>query len=137
MEIQEEMLRLQMIEQQAGELQQKAAYMDEQIAEMQAIKSSLKEIKVNKTGEILSNLGKGIFVKTKIIDDQLFVNVGKEIIVRKDVEGVIEVIDGQVDKLFKGKVEILNMLTKLQEEAQETVTNLQREQAKAKKNKVG
>ena len=54
-----------------------------QINEMNSVKETLEMIKSGKETEILANLGKGIFVKADLRekDKNLFVNVGKEVIV--------------------------------------------------------
>lgn len=119
MEQQEYLLKLSMIEQEANRLEQQMQIMDQQIQEMQAIKASLENIEARKgEGELLSNLGKGIFIKTEIKDKDLFINVGKNVIVKKTPKETINVLDDQVKKLIAGKEEIISKIEELRGEMQ-------------------
>ena len=120
MENQEDFIKLQMIQQQASQLEQKLQVFDEQIQEMQAIKASLEGLDKNKDNkgekEILANLGKGIFIKTEVKDDNLFVNVGKETLVKKSIGETIKVLEDQVGHLSLGKEHVVEAIGKLQNE---------------------
>ena len=82
MEQQEYIIQLSMIQQEAQKLEEKMHIIDEQMLDMQSIRKSLDDIDSKAEGdEILSNLGKGIFMKTNIKEKNLLVNVGKNIVV--------------------------------------------------------
>ena len=118
MENQENFIKLQMIQQQAAQFEQKLQIFEEQTQEMQAIKTSLEELEKNKSEdkEILANLGKGIFIKTQVKEDNLFVNVGKETLVKKSIGETIEVLENQIKQLGLGKEQVMKAIEKLQGE---------------------
>ena len=126
-------MRLSMMQQEAERFQEKIGLIDRQIEEMNAVKSSIKDIKQGENKEILTNLGKGIFVKTQIKEKDFLVNVGKDIVVRKTNEEIIEVLEEQLKKLFEGKTEIMNQIENLQKETLELVSKVKEEQDKEKK----
>lgn len=130
---QEYMIKMQMIQQEGGQLEEKMQVIDQQIADMQSIKSSLGELKDKKKGdEILSNLGKGIFIKAKLEDKDVFVNVGKEVMVKKSLKETEQVLDEQVGKLMIGKQEIMARLEQLQGEMMSMVQEAQAQQMQVK-----
>ena len=131
---QEYLIKIQMIQQEAQQLEQKMQMIDEQIIDMQSIKTSLADLKDKKKGdEMLSNLGKGIFVKTKLDDDKLFVNVGKEVMVKKTVAETEKVMEEQISKLMIGKQEIMARIEHLQEEMMKMVQEVQKDQGQESK----
>jgi len=131
MEQQETMIKFQMIQQEAAQLQEKMQIMDENIAEMHAIKASLDNLEANKEGVMLSNLGKGIFIKTKIVDRDLYVNTGKEVVVKKTIPETKQILDEQIQKLSLGKGEVMQHLEKLQIETQKLIQEAQQAQVNA------
>ena len=116
MEKQEQMMRLQMIQQEAMQLEEKLQTFEEQINDMNSIKLSIEDIMKNKNSEFLANLGKGIFLKSEIKDKDLFVNVGKNTLIKKKPEETIKIIENQIKKLILGKNEVMNNIEQLQEE---------------------
>lgn len=137
MEQQEYLIKLSMIEQEAQKLEERITIFNSQIQEMNAIKKCLEEIEnknINdKDGEILSNLGKGIFIKTEIKSKDLFVNVGKNIVIKKNTKETVKILDDQLKKLSLGKEETTNRIIKLQVEMQNLIQEAQKEQEKERK----
>ena len=130
----EYLMRLQMIQQEAGQLEEKLQTIDEQISSMEAIKASIKEIDKKDSKEFLANLGKGIFMKAEVTDKNLFVNVGKNTLIKKNPEETIKIIDDQVKKLFLGKEGVMRNIEGLQVEMQKLMQEAQKEQeAESKK----
>ncbi len=134
MEQQEYLIKLSMMQQEASQLEEKIGVIEQQIAEMTAIKESLGEIDKKGQEEILSNLGKGIFIKTKIVENELFVNVGKEILVKKNARDTMKVIEEQIAKLFIGKEQIIARMEQLQAEMQSIFRQVQAEHQREQKN---
>lgn len=114
---QEYLIKMQMIQQEAGQLEEKTGVIDQQISEMQAIKTSLEDLdKKKEDDEMMSNLGKGIFLKTAIKEKELLINVGKDIMIKKSVKETIAVLDDQMSKLVVGKEEAMARMQDLQGE---------------------
>jgi len=97
---QEELLfQLSMLEQQSQQLSQQLENVNSQIGEMEALKLSLEKLEKGKDKEMLANLGRGIFLRTKQDDDKVFVNVGSRTLVKKSFSEAVEIIDKQVPEL--------------------------------------
>lgn len=127
MEQQEYLLRLSMIEQEARMLEEKFGIIEQQIAEMGAIKASLLELDEKKEGdEVLTNLGKGIFLKTSIKSKDLFLNVGKGAIVKKTIGETVGILNEQVEKLTAGRAEVAGKIEEMQAEMNGLVEEAQK-----------
>jgi len=126
---QEYMMKMQMIQQEAAQLEEKLHTIDEQTLDLQSIKASIVDLEGKKKGdEILTNLGKGIFMKTKIEDKDLFVNVGKNTILKKDSKETVAIMDEQISKLITGKGEIMKRMEQLQMEMMQMIQEAQQAQ---------
>ncbi len=121
------LLKLNFLEQQADERKHQIEELERQAADLTDLKDSLKALEEKKSGEILSNLGRGIFLKTGVEDEKVFVNIGSKTLVRKTFQETREILDKQImeieklrQELFKGIEEINLSLYRLLEEAQKT-----------------
>lgn len=110
MEQQEIIFRLQMMEQQMRQLQQQMEAVAQGIAELESLNSGLDEIPNSAGKEILAQIGKGIYVKAKIISDELTVNVGENNFVNRNVSDTKKMIDEQVKKLKEVEKELKDNL---------------------------
>jgi prefoldin alpha subunit len=99
-------LRLNMMQQEAGKIEEQIQNVNQQMRDMEVLKNSLNNLGNGK--EILANLGKGIFIKSKIEDEKLFVNIGSGIVVRKNIKDTGEVITRQIGKLEEMKKQLLH-----------------------------
>jgi len=123
---QEYFMRVQMMGQEAQKIEEQIQLIDQQIAELTAVRESINELeknsKENKDGkagkEILANLGKGIFARAEIKEKELFVNVGKEVVLRKTPQETIGIIEDQIQKMILGKDQFIERIQQLQEEMQ-------------------
>jgi prefoldin alpha subunit len=125
MEQHEYIMKMQMLGQEAEKIEQQIQVFDQQITELTSVKESIAAIKDGEQKEILSNLGKGIFLKTQIRDTELLVNVGKEVVVNKTAEETIEVIDNQTMKLMQGKESLIQRISELQASMQQLLMQAQ------------
>ncbi len=106
-------LKLQMLEQQGEERRQQIEELEKQKADMAGLKDSLKALEEKKSGEILSNLGRGIFIKTRVEDEKVFVNVGSKTLVRKSFQETREIIDKQLTEIERVKVELIRNIEEI------------------------
>lgn len=132
---QEHILQIQIMEQEANQLNQQLQLIEQNLSEMQDLRDSLEEIKENNNGEILANLGKKIYLPVKITDKKLIVEVGKGHLVKKTIPETQEVIDNQLKKLISAQIEIKGRLEQLQEQLEAIVEEIQKEQEKEKRKK--
>ncbi len=104
---------------------------DQEIITLKTIKNSLEEIeKLEEGTEILSQIGGGLYIKTKLKkNDEILINVGSNIIVVKSVQEAREFIEKQIRELN-------DLLVRLEMELQRQaikVKDLQEEIEKLKK----
>jgi prefoldin alpha subunit len=118
-EEQEFMLQLRMFEQQIQQLQQQMQAVEQGILDLTNLNFGLDEIKNSSGKEILAPLGRGVFVKTKLVSEDLSVDVGGKNFVKKSVEETKKIIEGQIKKLE----EIKKDLDKNYEEISREITN--------------
>ena len=123
---QKQIMKIQMMEQEVNYLNQQLQLIDENIKEMTQISDSLGEIK--KGNEILSNLGKKIYLPVEVKDDKLIVEVGRGNYVKKSISETKEILERENNKLMEGKGKIIERLNFLQEEMSKMLMELQKEQ---------
>jgi len=135
---QEQIMQIQIMEQEANQLNEQLQLIEQNVSEMQELKASLDEIE-NSEGktEILANLGKRIYIpveiKEKGKDLKLVVEVGKGNFVKKNISETKEVVDEQVNKLMQGKNQIMARLEELQAMMMKLMGEIEKEQVKGKK----
>ena len=103
---QEYLLKLQMLEQQANQFGEQLNVINQQISELNLLKSNLLHLDKSKEKEIYSEFGKGIFIKAKLDSKDFLVDVGNKIYVPKNFNEISKIIDEQIDKFEEIKPEI-------------------------------
>ena len=131
---QQHMMQIQMLQQEAQELNQQLQLIEQNISEMQELKLSLDEIEKTDKNEILSNIGKRIYLPVEIKDKNLFVEVGKGNFIKKSIPETKQVVDNQIKKLIVGKEDITKKLEELQQEVNNMMQVFIQEQQKEKTN---
>ena len=124
---QQNIIRINMLSQEAEKLQQHIQAIEQQASELNSVRQSLEEIKDKKTGEILANLGKGIFIKTELKSNDLIVNVGANVFVKKTASEGLEIIDNQLKQLSLGKADISERVEEIQEEVRTMILDAKKE----------
>jgi len=124
---QQKIMQIQMMEQEGQQLNEQLQLIDRNITEMNELKESLVEIE-NGEDEILTNLGKGIYLPVKIMDKNLIVEVGRGNYVKKNIKDTGKIVDEQVLKLTEGKGQVIHRLNELQMEMQELIMEFQEAQ---------
>lgn len=121
------LMQLSMLEQQANEQAEKIQAIDNQINELESLKLSLRKMEKSKGKEMLAPLGRGIFLKTEVKDEKVFVNVGSKTLVKKTFKEAEEIVDAQIGEMERikagllGNIEEINQrLSGLVEEAQKS-----------------
>jgi len=128
---QESFMQMQMLGQEAEKLDQQMQMIDQQVVELAAVRESIVSIKDNKdkNAEILANLGKGIFIKADLKSKDLFVNIGKDVIVKKTPDETLKIIDEQTKKMTDGKIAMTERIQQLQIEMNNILMQAQKAQA--------
>ncbi len=115
-ENQEHLIQLQMMEQEARQLEQQLQLITQHLEDMEQLKSGLDELEKSENKEILANIGKGIYIPAEIKNKELLVEIGNKNLVKKTIPEAKEIIDEQVKKLIVAKQEILGRVEILQTE---------------------
>ncbi|MEK6945740.1 MAG: prefoldin subunit alpha [Nanoarchaeota archaeon] len=123
---QELMFKLSYFEQQIKLLQNQLEAVEQAVFELSNLNDGLNEIKNGKDKEILANIGRGIFVKAKLLSDDLIVDVGGKNFVKKSIPETKNIIETQSEKLEDIKKELEDSLEKVNEEITRTFEEAQK-----------
>ena len=131
-EEQELMMRFQIYEQQINQIQQQLKMIGENTEELNSLSLGLEELKDSDGKEIMASVGRGIFVKAKIISDELSVDIGGKNFVKKNVEETRKLIKKQTDKLDELKQRLEETLEGMNEELTKLMIDAQNRQKEKK-----
>lgn len=129
-EQQEIMFKLSMFEQQIQQLQQQLQAVEQGIVEMESLNIGLNELIGSIGKEILAPIGRGIFIKTKLLSEDLTVDIGEKKFVKKTIPETKKLIEEQIGKLKEVKGELEESLEKVSEELQEVMNEAREKEGK-------
>jgi prefoldin alpha subunit len=109
------MMKMQESYQQSREIEEKLQIIDQQIVELQRFEISLNDMDKNESKEMLASLGKGVFVKSEMKKEKLFVDVGAGVYVRKDVDDAKKVVLEQLKRLGELRIQLIGENERLNE----------------------
>jgi prefoldin alpha subunit len=116
-----------MFERQIKELQQQIEALEKGIVELNSLDFGLDELVGAKDREIFAPFGKGIFVKAKLISEELSVDIGGGNIIKKSIPETKNLILEQVKRLEGIKAELENSLEELDREMTGMMKEVQEE----------
>ncbi|RLG13515.1 prefoldin subunit alpha [Candidatus Pacearchaeota archaeon] len=125
LENEELIFKLNMFEQQVKQLQQQIRAIEQSIVELNSLHLELDEINEGKGKEILASVGRGIFVKAKLLSGELIVDVGGRNFVKKNVSETKQIIEEQINKLNEVKESLRDNLDKVSEDIQKVLGEAQ------------
>ena len=111
---QEQLIQLQVIEQEANQLEQQLQLIEQNLAEMQELSSGLNELENSGEKDVLANIGKGIYIPAEIKSKELIVEVGNKNFVKKTIPETKKIIEEQIEKLNSAKQQIVDKVDELQ-----------------------
>jgi len=124
---QELIYRFSIFERQIQELQQQIESIEKGIIELDTLAIGLDEL-VGKTGEeIYAPLGRGIYVKAKLISEELNVDIGNGDIIKKNIPDTKKLIGEQREKLQQVKEELEKSLEEIGNEMTKMINSVQHE----------
>ena len=132
-EQQELMFKLSMFEQQIQQMQQQLQAIEQGVVELTSLNLGLGELVGSEGKEIMAPIGRGVFVKAKLLSEELTVDVGGKNFVKKSIPDTQEIINEQIKKLEDVKKSLSNSMEEINQELTRTVMNAQKEQEKKKK----
>ena len=125
---QELIFKLSMFEQQIGQLQEQMNAVEKGINDLGALNFGLDELKGSVGKEIISPLGRGIFVKGEIKSEDLIVDIGGKNFVKKNIPETKEIIEEQIKKLIAIKEDLNDNLERISEEMAKSFEEFQKEE---------
>jgi len=136
MEKQEYLMRMQVIEEEARQIEMQIEVIDQQTIELIQISKSLEELwRAEENPKFLANLGKGIFIEAKALEKELFVSIGKGTVVKKTPKEAIEIITTQLRRASETKLEFMSRINELQMEMQKLVEEAEKTDTKEERHK--
>ena len=115
----EVILKIQQLQEQGKIVEEKLQIIDQQASELSGFGISLGELEKNKSKEMLASLGKGVFIKSNIVENKLFVEVGSGVFVRKGVADAKKIVEDQSKKINEMRMQLLAERKSIVESAQE------------------
>ncbi len=117
--------KINMLEQYMKNMQEQIEAVEKELEEMNSLKEGLKELK-NSTGkEVFASVGKSIFIKTKIISEELLVGVGEKSFVKKSIPDTVKLMELQIEKLLKIREELANEIENLRAEGEKIILSIE------------
>ena len=121
------MQKLGMYEQQIQGIQQQMQAVEQAILDLNSLMSGLGDLKGKEGEEILAQIGRGIFVKAKLLSEELVVDIGGKNFVNKDIKSTQKIIEDQLTKLTGVQKELTGTLEKMNEEITQSILGAQKE----------
>jgi len=125
---QELIFQLSMFEQQIQQLQQQLQAVEQGLVELRSLNFGLDDVKKSENKEIFAQIGRGIFIKAKVLSENLIVNVGGKNFVQKSIPQTKELIEEQIKKLEEIKKELSNNLEEISMELDKTMLEAQKQE---------
>ena len=117
-EISQEILyKLGMFEKNMEMLNQQLELVEKSILDLGSLDFGMDEIEDSIGKEVLAQLGRGIFLKTKLISNEVVVDVGGKNFVKKSIPETKKIIKEQIEKLNQIKKELEEEIEKIDKEA--------------------
>jgi len=110
---QELIYQLSILQQQAQQIQEQLQLVEQNVSDLNSISDGLNELKDKKDSEMLAPLGRGIFIKAKILSEELTVDIGKKNFVKKSIPETQEIVAIQIEKIEQIKEQLLDELDKI------------------------
>ncbi|MBU2104457.1 MAG: prefoldin subunit alpha [Nanoarchaeota archaeon] len=118
---QELMFKFSLFEQHIRQLQQQIQAVEQAIVDMNSLNLGLDELVGKKDKEVFAPIGRGILAKTKLISEELLVDVGGKNFVKKSIPETKEMISNQIQKLEYAKRELEQNLEQVGKELEKVM----------------
>ena len=110
------------------QLQEQLRAVDQAIYDMKVISSGVEDLKGKEDEEILAPIGRGIYVKTKLLSEKLTVDVGSHNFVEKTIDETKDLIKVQREKLENVRTDLESKLKAIDSEITQTMKEFQSKQ---------
>jgi len=126
---QEFLYKLSMFEQHIRQLHQQLELVEKSMLDLNSLDFGMDEIKGSVGKDILAQLGRGVFVKAKLVSEELIVDVGNKNFVGKSITDTKKIIKEQIEKLHQIKKELEDKIEEINEEITGLVLEAQKNQS--------
>lgn len=121
--------KAQNLERQSKEAEASLQFINQTIAELEDFKVALEDFKNSKPGsEIFSQLGNRVYAKTELKDNNVLVDVGAGVLVKKTPEEARKTVEEQLEKLKQAKVQVTEQLESYAQSFVGLMSELQKKQ---------
>jgi len=118
------------LQKQSEEIEINLRFINQQISELEAFKAELQFLESHKGKEIISSLGRGVFLKSSRTEDKFFVEVGAGIVVKKSAGEIREIIESQIEKFREAKIRLITELDSYRAELKTMIKSLHETKSK-------
>ena len=126
-EQQEILFKLNILEQHINQLQQQLEAVKQGMVELSTLSLDINELIGSEGTETLSPVGKGIFAKTKLISEDLIMDIGGKNFVKKSVPETQEIIKEQIKKLKEVEKELNENLKLVHKEVENVIESVKKD----------
>lgn len=129
---QQTFLRASMLEQHSHEIEQNLEMIEAQILELKHLLNSITQIESSKENSLYSSLGKGIYLKTKLEDKNLLVQVGAGVALKKTPLQTSQLIEEQLKKFQEAKSYLLSQREAVHSELNSIIETIEKNNESSK-----
>lgn len=118
------------LQQQSEETEQNLSFINEQLSELQEFSKQIKFLSESRNNEIFSSIGRGVYAKSSLSDNNLFVNAGSGVLVKKTREETKNIIDSQIEKLNEARIQLMSQMEMFNLQLHEMVEKIEKIKSK-------
>jgi|SRR3989338_6311607 len=101
------LMRAQTLQNESQEVENNIKIINEHVEELTKFKENLDFLDKNDEKDILASLGRGVYAKSKIVDDKnLFVEIGAGVVIKKTPAETKKVIEEQIRKFGEARLQL-------------------------------
>jgi prefoldin alpha subunit len=126
------LMKAQFLHQQLEEMQQHLEILERELAEMQQYHENLSFLEKNKEKKIIASLGKGLHMSANLENNDLYVEVGANVVVKKTPGEAVNIIKFQLDKLREARLHLLGKIEIYQKTLDSAIEEMQNSQSQLK-----
>jgi prefoldin alpha subunit len=130
-ENQELVYKLSLMQHQIQQFQQKLQTVEQNIIDLSSLSLGLDGLINGNNKEVLAQIGGGIFAKTKLLSEDLIVNIGGGNLLKKSIPDTKKLIEEQIEKLDAVRQELSENLNNLGSEFEKMIKDVQEGEKKA------
>ena len=118
--------RANILHQESQAIEEQIGFVEQQISELEQFTSELNILHSGDKSEILSSLGKGVYVRGNVEKKDFFVDVGAGVVMKKSFNEVQSIIKQQLEGLKVLRENSQNRLLELRDEFERIIKNIEK-----------